>query len=387
MKNIYMDNSATTKVADEVVEEMNLYFSDRFGNASSLHDFGQEAFNSLEKARKIIADRLNCEDSHEIIFTSGGTESDNLAIMGIAFANKDKGNHIITSKIEHPAVLNTCSQLEKEFGFKITYLDVDKEGLIDIEQLKKEISDETILVTIIHGNNEIGTIQKIEEVAKICREKDIYFHTDAVQSFTKVDIDVQKIKCDLLSLTAHKIHGPKGIGALYVKNGTKILPMLKGGRQERCLRPGTENIAGINGFAKCVEISSDEHVIKMKELRDYFINEIREKIPEVNLNGPIEGRLCNNINFNFKYIEGEALLLKLNEEGIAVSTGSACSSRSLKPSHVLMALGLRPQDCHGSIRFTISRYTSKEEIDFVVEKLVEIVKDLRKISPLYKGGS
>ena len=378
---VYLDNGATTMVDKEVEKAMLPYFTKVYGNASSLHTFGQEAKQALEKSREIIAKRINAEPN-EIIFTSGGTESDNLAIKGIAYANKEKGNHIITTKIEHHAVDHTCKSLEKE-GFKVTYLDVNKDGLINLEQLNKEITEKTILVSIIHGNNEIGTIQDIESIGKICKEKNIYLHIDAVQSFTKVPIDVKKQNITLASFSAHKIHGPKGIGALYIKKGTKIKKLNEGGSQENNLRAGTENISGVVGFAKAVEIAKEEEINKIARLRDYFIQKIEKEIPEVNLNGSRDKRICNNANITFKYIEGEALLLRLDDKGIAVSTGSACSSRELKPSHVLTAIGLHPAMAHGSIRFTLSKYTTKEELDYTLKHLKQSVKELRELSPLW----
>ncbi|MBU0629004.1 MAG: cysteine desulfurase [Nanoarchaeota archaeon] len=378
---IYLDNSATTMVDKEVAKAMQPYFTKIYGNASSLHQFGQEAKRALEQSREIIAKSINA-DPKEIIFTSGGTESDNLAIKGIAYANKEKGNHIITTKIEHHAVEHTCKSLEKE-GFKITYLDVDKEGFINPDQLKKEITDKTILVTIIHGNNEIGAIQDIEPIGTICKEHNIPLHIDAVQSFTKTEIDVKKQNITLSSFSAHKLHGPKGIGALYIKKGTKLNKLIEGGAHEFNLRPGTENIPGIVGFAKAVEIAKQEDCKKIAELRDYFIEKVLKEIPETKLNGPTKDRLCNNINITFKFIEGEALLIKLDDKGIAVSTGSACSSKDLRPSHVLTAIGLHPAVAHGSIRFTLSKYTTKEELDYTLTHLKKAVKELRELSPLW----
>ncbi len=378
----YLDNGATTKVDQEVVKAMLPYMEETYGNASSLHKFGQDAKATLEESRETIAKAIKAQPE-EIIFTSGGTESDNLALKGIAFANKDKGRHIITTKIEHHAVTKTCKFLEND-GFKVTYLDVDKEGFIDLDQLKKAITKETILVSVIHANNEVGTIQDIEKIGKICKDHNIYFHTDAVQSFTKTIIDVEKQNITLASLSAHKIHGPKGIGALYIKKGTKIKKIMDGGSQENKLRAGTENIPGIVGFAKAVEIANQENFKNMQMLRDYFIEKVEKEIPETNLNGSKKQRLCNNINITFKYIEGEALLIKLDDKGIAVSTGSACSSKELRPSHVLIAMGIPPSVAHGSIRFTLSKYTTKEELDYTINYLKEAVKELRDMSPLWR---
>ena len=379
---VYLDNGATTKVDDEVLKAMMPYFNEKYGNASSLHEYGREAKDAMDNARKIIADKINAEPE-EIMFTSGGTESDNFAIKGVAYANKHKGNHIITSKTEHHAVLYSCKQLEKE-GFRVTYLDVDNDGFIKLEELKKAINDKTILVSINHANNEIGTIQEIEKIGKICKEKNVYLHTDAVQSFTKVPIDVEKMNIDLISMSAHKLHGPKGVGALFVKKGTKIQKLADGGSHEFNKRAGTENISGIVGFGKAVELMEEKHISYMIKLRDILINMIMNEITDVKFNGAKEKRLCNNINISFKYIEGESLLLHLDMKGIAVSTGSACSSKSLEPSHVLLAIGLPHEIAHGSIRFTLSKYTTKEDIDYTLKNLKEIVENLRKISPLNK---
>ena len=381
---IYLDNGSTTRVDDEVVEEMSIYLKERYGNASSLHQLGREANDALEKSRQTIAQKINAEPD-EIVFTPGGSESDNLAIKGIAYANKDKGNHIITSKIEHPAVTESCKALERE-GFKITYLDVDKEGFVDLGQLKKSITDNTILVSIIHANNEIGTIQDLESIGEICKDSGVLLHSDAVQSFCKVPIDVERTNIDLLSFSAHKVHGPKGVGALFIRKGTKIKKLNHGGGQEHNLKAGTENIPGIAGFAKAVEIYGKRHVEHMKKLSSKLIKDILGNVEACRLNGPKgKDRLCNNVNIVFEYIEGEAILMQLDLKGIAVSTGSACSSQSLKPSHVLMAIGLPHEIAHGSIRFTLSKYTTEEDIDYTVRTVKEIVKDLRELSPLKKG--
>jgi cysteine desulfurase len=380
--NVYLDNGGTTKVDDEVTKDMLVYFKTKYGNASSLHEFGTEANIALQVARKTIADKINALPE-EIIFTSGGTEADNLAIKGVAYANKKKGNIIITSQFEHPAVLNMCKELEKE-GFKIIYLNVSREGFVDFNQLKNEIKKygrKIILVSIMHANNEIGTIQPIKEIGEYCRQNNILFHTDAVQSFTKTKIDVQEMKIDLLSLSAHKIHGPKGVGALYLRKGTELQKQSFGGHHEFNLRAGTENIPGIVGFAKAANIANEENIKKMTNLRNYLIDSLL-KLPNTQLNGSKENRLCNNANIAFNFVEGESLLLYLNQGGIAVSTGSACSSKSLEPSHVLLSIGLKHETAHGCIRFTLSKYTTKEEIDYTLKKVRVAVEKLRKLSPL-----
>jgi len=379
MKTIYLDNGATTKLDPQVVEAMNKYHLEAYGNASSSHHKGQEAKMALNDARHIIAKSIQAKDE-EIIFTSGGTESNNFAVKGIASANKDKGKHIITTKIEHDCVLNSCKWLEKQ-GYQITYLDVDKEGFVNPEDLEKAITDKTILVSIIHGNNEIGTIQDLKRLYEICKKHNVYFHTDACQSYTKTELSAKN--ADLITLNAHKIHGPKGVGALFIKKGTKITPLAHGGGHEFNLRSGTENIPGIIGFAKSVQLAKKEHIKKMTELRDYFMEEVL-KIEDTILNGPKENRLCNNINVSFRYVEGESIGAYLDSKGICTSTGSACSSRSLEPSHVIMALENNSERAHGSLRFTISRFTTKEELDFALQELKKTIQKLRKISPLTK---
>lgn len=379
-KTIYLDNAATTRPDERVVEAMLPYFKEKFGNASSSHLSGQEAKNVMSKSRKIIARAIGAK-THEIIFTSGGTESNNFALKGLFFENYPKKNHIITTKIEHDCSLRTCAWLEKQ-GAKVTYLDVDKEGLIDLEDLKTKINDKTIVVSIIHSNNEIGTIQDLEKIGKICKERNVLFHTDACQSFTKVDLNVKKMNIDLVTLNAHKIHGPQGVGALYIRDGIKITPLTHGGGQERGFRSGTENIPGIVGFAQSVKIVSNKDVKRMIELRDYLIDELL-KIQNVTLNGPRE-RLCNNINVSFNNIEGEAIGGYLENEGIFTSTGSACMSNTLKTSHVLKALGLAPLQSNSSLRISISKYTTKEELDYFLDKIKVIITKLRKISPLVR---
>jgi len=381
MKKIYLDYAATTPVDPEVLEAMKPYFLEKYGNAGSLHSFGQEARDALEKARNVISKFIGARSS-EIIFTGVGTEANNLAIKGIAFANKDKGKHIITSKIEHPAILEPCKWLEKQ-GFRVTYLPIDAEGLVRVKDVETAISDDTILVSIMFANNEIGTIQKIKEIGDICKKHKVYFHTDAVQAFGKIPIDVKKMNIDLLTASAHKIYGPKGVGMLYVDSKVKIEPILHGGGHETGLRSGTENIAGVVGFAKAVEMANKEMKSEMKRqqiLRDKIISNLLQ-MPGTRLNGSKTERLPNNVNISFIGVEGEALLIRLNQEGLAVSTGSACSSKSLEPSHVLLALGLKPEEAHGSLRITLGKYTTDEDVDKLIEVLPKIIKSLRKISP------
>lgn len=385
MKSIYLDNAATTKLDDEVLQEMMPYLRENYGNASSIYKLGRESRKAVEDAREKIAKILNCKPT-EIYFTAGGSESDNTAIKGIAKANKEKGNHIITSKIEHPAVLETCKQLEKE-GFEITYVSVDENGIVNLDELKKSIKPTTILITIMFANNEIGTIQPIEEIGKIAKENNIYFHTDAVQAVGNIEIDVEKLNIDSLSLSGHKFYGPKGIGALYVRTGIKFEKFISGGHQERNKRAGTENVAGIVGMGKAIELaysSLDEHNKKIKELRDYYVEQVKEKIPYIKINGDIEKRLPGNSNISFSFIEGESLLLNLDLKGICASSGSACTSGSLDPSHVLLAIGLPHEIAHGSLRISIGKYNTKEEIDYLIESLVEIVNRLREMSPLWE---
>ena len=382
MKLIYLDNAATTRVDDDVLKTMLPYFTEKFGNASSTHFKGQEAKNALEDSRKIIAKSIGAK-SQEIYFTSGGTEANNLAIKGLYFWNKENNtgkDHIITTRIEHDCVLNTCKWLEKT-GAKVTYLDVDAEGFIDLNELKNAITEKTIVVSIIHGNNEVGTIQDLEEIGKICKEKGTLFHTDACQSYTKVPIDVNKQNLTLVTLNSHKIHGPKGVGALYIRENTPIIPLFHGGGHERKIRSGTENVSGIVGFAKAVDISNKKNVEKMIKLRDKLINGLLN-ISNVKLNGPKEKRLCNNINVSFNNIEGESLGGYLENLGICTSTGSACASHSLESSHVLKAIGLTPLQANSTLRLSISKYTTEEEIDYVLSSLTKIVEKLRKISPI-----
>ena len=382
-----MDYAATTPVDEEVLKEMLPYFKEKYGNASSLHSFGRDAFDAIEKAREQVAKIINSTPD-EIIFTSGGTESDNLAIKGIAYKNKDKrkkeGPHIITCSIEHPAVLETCKHLEKQ-GFDVEFISVDKYGLVDPGDLEKAISKNTFLVTIMFANNEIGTIQPIEEIGKIAEQHDILFHTDAVQAVGKEHIDVNKLNIDLLSISSHKIYGPKGVGALFVRKGVKPEPVLHGGGHEKGLRSSTYNTPGIVGLGKACELGlkrmekDREH---MKKLRDTLIKNILT-IEESYLNGHKTKRLVNNAHFRFTAIEGESLNLMLDDKGIAASTGSACSSTKLQPSHVLLGIGLKPEEAHGSLRLTLGRYNTMDEIEYVSEVLPDIVKNLRNMSPLW----
>lgn len=390
MKRRYFDYSATTPMDPKVLEEMTPYFTENFGNPSSIYSYGREGKKAVEEARARLA-KLIGADPKEIFFTAGGSEADNWAIKGIAAALKEKGNHIITSKIEHHAVLHVCEYLEKH-GFEVTYLPVDEYGLINTKDLENAITDQTILISIMFANNEIGTIEPIEEIGKIAKEHNIYFHTDAVQALGNVEIDVKKMNIDLLSMSSHKIYGPKGVGALYIKKGIKIDPIIHGGAQERKRRAGTENVPGIVGFGKAAEIACnnfDEHIEKITKLRDKLINGIQENIDYVKLNGHPTKRLPGNVNFSIQYVEGEALLLNLDMLGICGSSGSACTSGSLDPSHVLLAIGLPHEIAHGSLRLSIGRYTNEEDIDYVLQELPKIIDKLRAMSPLYeevKGG-
>jgi cysteine desulfurase len=389
-KKIYLDYAATTPTNPAVLKAMEPFFCQKFGNPSSIHSFGQETKKAIEEAREKVAHLINALPE-EIVFTSGGTEADNFAIKGTAYALKDFGNHIITTQIEHHAVLNPCKFLEKQ-GFKVTYLPVDKDGLINPDDVKKALTKQTILVSIMHANNEIGTIEPIAEIAKIIEEQSkilnlkskIYFHTDAVQTVGHIPVDVKKLGVDLLSISAHKFYGPKGVGALYIRKGIKIEPLLHGGEQERKRRASTENVAGIVGFGKACELAEKEmekEAKRLTELRDYFINQILTKIKKSRLNGHPTQRLPNNVNVSIEGIEGESMLISLDMAGIACSTGSACSSSSLEPSHVLLALGLSPEIAHSSLRFTLGRQTTKKDLDYTLQQLIKIVERLRQISP------
>ena len=383
MDRIYLDNAATTAVSPEVLEAMLPYFTQCFGNPSSIHSTGRDARRVVDAARKQVAAAIGAQPQ-EIYFTAGGSESDNWAIKGTAFAKRSKGNHIITSAIEHHAVLHTCAWLEKQ-GFEVTYLPVDEFGRVRVEDVEKAITDKTILITIMAANNEIGTIQPIAEIGKLAHDKGILFHTDAVQAIGAMPIDVNAMHIDMLSMSGHKFHGPKGIGALYIRKGVKIDQYLHGGAQERGQRAGTENLAGIVGMGKAIEIATqhlEENAARLTVLRDKLIDGILAEIPDVRLNGHRTQRLPNNVNVSVRYVEGEALLLRLDLAGIAGSSGSACTSGSLDPSHVLLAIGLPHEIAHGSLRLSLGTDTTEAEIDEVLDKLPGIVKNLRDMSPL-----
>ena len=385
-KMIYLDNAATTKTAPEVVEAMLPYFSEYYGNPSSIYELAGASKKAITEGREKIADVLGAK-SNEIYFTAGGSEADNWALKAAFEAYKDKGNHIITTKIEHHAILHTCEYLEKERGAKITYLDVDENGVVDLEQLQKEITPQTILISVMFANNEIGTIQPIKEIGQIAREHGILFHTDAVQAFGQVPINVDEYNIDMLSSSGHKINGPKGIGFLYIRKGVKIRSFVHGGAQERKRRAGTENVPGIVGYGVAAQRAARtmaERTAREVELRDYLINRITTEIPYTRLNGDPVKRLPNNVNISFQFIEGESLLIMLDMDGICASSGSACTSGSLDPSHVLLAIGLPHEIAHGSLRLTLSEETTKEEVDFVVERIKKIVEHLRNMSPLYE---
>lgn len=384
MENVYFDNAATTKLDEEVLKEMMPYLTTEYGNASSIYKLGRNTKKAIEDAREKIAKAINAKPE-EIYFTSGGSEADNTAIRGIAYAHKKRGNHIITSVIEHPAVLETCKQLEKE-GFEVTYVSVDENGIIKLDELKKSIKDTTILISVMFANNEIGTIEPIEEIGKIAKEHNIYFHTDSVQAVGSIKIDVKEMNIDSLSMSAHKFYGPKGIGALYVKKGVNFQKFMNGGHQERNKRAGTENVASIVGMGKAIEIAYrdlEKHANKVRELRDYYVQEVQKRIPYIKINGDMEKRLPGNSNISFKFIEGEGILLNLDLKGICASSGSACTSGSLDPSHVLLAIGLPHEIAHGSLRVTIGKYNTKEEVDYLLNNLEEIIQKLRNMSPLY----
>ncbi|MBZ4664802.1 cysteine desulfurase NifS [Mahella sp.] len=383
-RKIYMDHAATTYVKPEVMDEMLPYFTDKFGNPSSIYFYGREAKEAIETAREKVATAIGAEPS-EIYFTSGGTESDNWAIKGTAFASKKRGNHIITSAIEHHAVLHTCQYLEK-LGFEVTYLPVDQYGLVDPDDVYKTITDKTVLISIMMANNEIGTIEPIAEIGRIARQRGVYFHTDAVQAIGSMDIDVKSLNVDMLSLSGHKFYGPKGIGALYIRKGVKIDQFMHGGAQERNRRASTENVPGIVGLGRAIELATAtipqrrEH---LTQLRDRLIKGIMDKIPFVRLNGHPTERLPGNVNLSFEFIEGESMLLSLDLKGVAASSGSACTSGSLDPSHVLLAIGLPHEIAHGSLRLTLGDDNTEEDVDYVIEILPDIVERLRQMSPLF----
>ena len=375
----YFDNSATTRVKDEVFKEMIPYLSIEYGNPSSLYSIGRSAKRAISEARRRVASLINCSPE-EIYFTSCGSESNNTALKGIAYANKEKGNHIITSKIEHPAILNSCKSLENK-GFKISYIDVDKDGMLNLEKLESEITDQTVLISIMYANNEIGTIEPVKEIAQIAHSHGIIFHTDAVQAVGNIPIDVRKMNIDMLSLSGHKLYAPKGIGALYVKSGIEFERFMDGGHQEKNKRSGTENVAEIVALGKACQIAEkniEQYQQKLKNLRDYCLNKIQEKIPDIYINGTMERRLPGNINISFKDLNSGELLLRLDEVGICASGGSACSSKEASPSHVLTAIGLPSELSKGALRLTFGDYNSIEDVDYLVENLVRIVEEMRK---------
>ena len=387
MKQIYLDYAATTPTHPEVAKAMAPYFTDAFGNPSTLYSYGQEAKGAIEEARVKVAGLIGAQDE-EIVFTSGGTEADNFALKGVAYANEKRGNHIITTPIEHHAVIETCKFLERR-GFRVTYLPVDGYGLVDPDDARRAITDKTILISVMHANNEIGIIEPIAEIGRIAKEAGIYFHTDAVQTAGHIPVDVNKLGVDLLSMSSHKIYGPKGTGALYIRKGTKLLALMHGGEQERRRRAGTENIPAIVGLGKAVELARQEmsgEVVRLTYLRDQLIKGLLKRIDHIHLNGHSQTRLPNNVNVSVDFVEGESMVLNLDLEGICASTGSACSSSSLEPSHALLATGLSPEQAHGSLRLTLGKWTTEEEISRVLEVLPQIVAKLRAMSPLLKVG-
>jgi len=379
-----MDHAAGKPVDERVLEAMMPYFTEKYGNPSSVHSFGNEARKTIDEARSRVADLIKAERINEIIFTSGGTESNNLAIEGVAYRNKAKGNHIITSSIEHMSVMNICKHLSKQ-GFEVTYLPVDKYGFLDLQALEKEITDKTILVSIMYANGEIGTVEPIGEIGEVVHGKGAYFHVDAVAATGQIPMDVQKENIDLLSLSSNDMYGPRGVGALYIRTGTSIQPVIYGGGQERGLRSGTENLPGIVGMGKAAEIAKAEmrtEAARLANLRDKLIKGVLDSIPESYLNGHPTERLPNNVNVRFSYIEGESLILSLDMEGVACSSGSACTSKTLEPSHVLLAIGLKHEEAHGSLLFTLGKQNTEDDVKYVSDLLPGIVKRLRKISPL-----
>ena len=388
MNRIYLDNAATTAVSPAVLETMLPYFTEHFGNPSSVHATGRDARKAIEAARRQVAAAINAQPQ-EIYFTAGGSESDNWAIKGAAFANRKKGNHIITTAIEHHAVLHTCAWLEKQ-GFQVTYLPVDAEGRVTAEQVEAAITDQTILITVMAANNEIGTLEPIAAIGEVAKAHKILFHTDAVQAVGAIPLDVKALNADMLSMSGHKFHGPKGIGVLYVRKGVRLDTLIHGGAQERGQRAGTENLAGIVGIGKAIELATqnlEQNAARMSALRDKLMDGILERIPDVRVNGPREGRLPNNVNVSVRYIEGESMLLRLDLAGIAASSGSACTSGSLDPSHVLLAIGLPHEVAHGSLRMTLATETTEQDIDEVLNVLPGIVADLRAMSVLNANTS
>ena len=386
MKRVYLDNAATTKLIPEVLNEMMPYMTEIYGNPSSPHYFGQQSQMAVDKARRQVAAAINAEPD-EIVFTSGGSEADNTAIRGIAERYQKRGRHIITTAVEHHAVLHTCQLLERQ-GYEVTYLPVDEYGMVTVEQVEKAMRPDTVLVTVMFANNEVGTVMPIAEIGRLCHEKGVFFHTDAVQAVGHLPIDVKAMNIDLLSMSAHKFHGPKGIGAMYARKGIIVPALIVGGAQERNRRAGTENVPGIVGMGKAIELACsdlEEKNARIRALRDRLITEIPKRIPEVKLNGHPTVRLPNNVNFSIKYIEGESILLMLDLKGIAASSGSACTSGSLDPSHVLLAMGLTHEVAHGSVRMTLCDETTEEDIEYVLEVLPEVAAKLRRMSPLYHG--
>ena len=384
MRRVYLDHTAGMPVDERVLKAMMPYFSQNYGNPSSVHFFGNIARNAINEARARLAELIGAEKKEEIIFTSGGTESNNLAIKGVAYRNKAKGNHIITSSIEHMSVINTCKHLSKQ-GFEVTYLPVDKYGIVDIQALEKGITDKTILVSIMYANGEIGTIEPIKEIGDLVHSKGAFFHVDAVAAAGQIPIDVQKENMDLVSISSNDMYGPRGVGALYIKTGTRIQPVIHGGGQERGLRSGTENLPGIVGMGKAAEIAKAEmkhEAERLSRLRDKFAKGVLDSIPESYLNGHPTKRLPNNLNVRFSYIEGESLILSLDMEGVSCSSGSACTSKTLQPSHVLLGIGLKHEEAHGSLLFTLGKQNTEEDVKYVLDLLPRIVKRLRQISPL-----
>jgi cysteine desulfurase len=385
MRRIYLDHAATTPTHPEVVKAMMPFLTDAFGNPSSIYSYGQEAKGAVEEARTKVAELVGAR-SEEIVFTSGGTEADNFALKGVAYADEHKGNHIITTSIEHHAVLETCTFLERS-GFKITCLPVDKYGLVDPGDVKKAITNKTILISVMHANNEVGTIEPVEEIGRIAREAGIYFHSDAVQTVGHVPVNVDELRVDLLSISGHKLYGPKGVGALYVRKGTKLVPLMHGGEHEKRRRAGTENVPGIVGLGKAAELAGQEmgkETERLAYLRDKLIKGLEKKVDHIRLNGHPTKRLPNNVNVSVDFVEGESMILNLDLEGICASTGSACSSASLEPSHVLLALGSSPEQAHGSLRFTLGKENAEADIERVLAVLPGIVAKLRAMSPLLK---